>query len=676
YDAKGQRIREDVRDPEGILTYTIGLAYDANGNLVSRTWADNARETSAYDAVRNLVQSIDSTGMQTDSSYDALRRLLGVAEAGTAIAVYTYDRRDNPASVTDARGHVTRFTYDDLGNRLSVESPDAGITRMSYDPAGNLLRAVDAMGHTVSSQYDALNRPIKQSFFNAGDILFTYDQGANAIGKLSKITDQDGSNTFTYDAAGRIATETRIISGMSHTVGYSWDAATGELAGITYPSGLALTYSRDANGRISAIAADGTSIVSAVSRLPFGPVKAARLASTNLTRTYDQRYSVSAIKAGGADFGFSRDAGGNVTGITGVQAPTLTAETIDYSYNAANNQITAAPPKNYTYDANGNMASDGTLGFMYDGLNRLIQVSQGTSPIASYGYDANNRRIRKSTGGVTSHYLYDINNNLIAETLLDGTPLREYIYLDGEPIAVKEYQSIPGIYYFINDHLGTPQQLVDASGTVVWQAAYLPFGQAQVTTVTARNNLRFPGQYFDAETGLHYNLNRYYDSDTGRYISGDPIGLVGGMNLYAYVEGNPVNWFDPSGLFQFGIRSLNGFRPQIPLPNNVSTWHENGFYDNGSNSGYFPTGIGPDLSHDKNAYSMFGPYYDDSIIAKAEQSLRESNKWSPGDYSLKSHNCQDYADALRDKYKKLGGHTCSQPFTTGGWAGCFAIPGN
>ena len=94
------------------------------------------------------------------------------------------------------------------------------------------------------------------------------------------------------------------------------------------------------------------------------------------------------------------------------------------------------------------------------------------------------------------------------------------------------------------EHLG-----VFDDGVVVWQAAYLPYGEAQIQTNTVVNNLRFPGQYFDAETGLQYNWNRYYDPETGRYISADPIGLAGGLNLYAYVGGNPVNWTDPEGLF-------------------------------------------------------------------------------------------------------------------------------
>ena len=194
------------------------------------------------------------------------------------------------------------------------------------------------------------------------------------------------------------------------------------------------------------------------------------------------------------------------------------------------------------------MVSDGTFTFAYDGLNRLTQVNKQTTTVATYGYDSSNRRVRKTVGTTITHYLYDLNNHLIAETL-NGTKIRDYIYLDGEPFAIKEYKTNPGIYYFVNDHLGTPQQLVTAAGTVVWQAAYLPFGKAQVTIETVKNNLRFPGQYYDSETGLHYNWNRFYDPDTGRYVTADPLGLDGGMNLYAYVGGDPVNGIDPFGLY-------------------------------------------------------------------------------------------------------------------------------
>ena len=102
-----------------------------------------------------------------------------------------------------------------------------------------------------------------------------------------------------------------------------------------------------------------------------------------------------------------------------------------------------------------------------------------------------------------------------------------------------------GIYYFINDHLGTPQKVMDQSGAVVWSGDYRPFGSVNANVEDVGNNFRFQGQYYDSETGLHYNWHRYYDPKTGRYLTADPIGLAGGINLYAYVQDDPINYIDP-----------------------------------------------------------------------------------------------------------------------------------
>ena len=215
----------------------------------------------------------------------------------------------------------------------------------------------------------------------------------------------------------------------------------------------------------------------------------------------------------------------------------------------------------------------------WDALGRLVKVEQNGTVTATYGYDSQNRRIRKTVGGRTVYYHYDLDNQLIAETLADGTTLREYVYLDGEPLALRAYETNPGLYYYLNDHLATPQQLVKPDGTPVWKAAYLPYGQAQVRTAAVANSLRFLGQYFDTETGLHYNWNRYYDPAAGRYLSPDPIGLQGGMNLYGYVQGNPVNRIDPWGLAPppFPYQNFPGMQPSSVNPftlmtqNNVNT---------------------------------------------------------------------------------------------------------
>ena len=237
-----------------------------------------------------------------------------------------------------------------------------------------------------------------------------------------------------------------------------------------------------------------------------------------------------------------------MTGIEGLATPGVESGSESYTIDAASNQLAVRGGTSYTYDAAGRLLSDGIRTFSWDALGRLRQVEANAVVLASYGYDSQNRRVRKTVGANTTYYLYDLENRLTAEISGSGTVLREYIWLENEPLALREYELRPGLYFYINDHLGTPQQLITADGTVVWQAAYLPFGEAQLRVGTITNNLRFPGQYYDAETGLHYNWNRYYNPDTGRYLSPDPIGLEGGLNLYAYVENDPVNWMDPEGL--------------------------------------------------------------------------------------------------------------------------------
>jgi len=114
-------------------------------------------------------------------------------------------------------------------------------------------------------------------------------------------------------------------------------------------------------------------------------------------------------------------------------------------------------------------------------------------------------------------------------------------------LAAVPAQAIDTLYYYHNDHLGTPQKMTDENQIVVWDVDYTPFGAA-FGTATIENNLRFPGQYYDAESGLHYNYFRDYDPGIGRYIQSDPIGLRGGLNTYAYTYSNPLRYIDPLGL--------------------------------------------------------------------------------------------------------------------------------
>lgn len=557
YDSEGRNIGEQVVDPSDALKYFSNFEYDDAGQLTKVLLPGGAEESASYDEVGSLVQFINATGLQTDMDYDALQRLESIME-GTHDTGYMYDADSNLIQVTDARGNITGYGYDDFGQLLFRTSPESGNTSYSYDEAGNLSTINDALNRTVGFEYDILNRPTSQ-YYGDSDIVFSYDLGSNGVGKLSSITDEYGARSFSYNTLGQLTSEVRQIGTSSYTTSYSYSPETAELGSITYPSNHTIAYNRDTTGQVVSITLDGGTIISAITHLPFGPLASATLGSVPLTKSYDQRYNLQSIQGGSTlDYAYTRDAAGHVTSIT--NTPTLTASsgTEEYTYNSNNNQLTEKGTTSYTYDAVGNILTDGVHTFTYDELNRITQVEKEGQVVSQYGYDSSNRRLFKTVGGTTTHYHYNSSGNLIAETLADGTPLRDYIYLDGEPIVLNEYQNTPGLYYYLNDHLGTPQQLVTGTGDIVWQAAYLPFGNAQLLVEQVESNIRFPGQYFDSETGLHYNWNRYYDPDTGRYISADPIGLAGGMNLYAYVQNNPINWIDPWGLWQVNVSVSGG----------------------------------------------------------------------------------------------------------------------
>ena len=192
----------------------------------------------------------------------------------------------------------------------------------------------------------------------------------------------------------------------------------------------------------------------------------------------------------------------------------------------------------------GYITKRGTDTFTYNGYGQLTGATvNGT--VAQYKYDANNQRASKTVAGQTTLYIYDNDGRLLSEANANtGAVTREYVWLGNKPVA---YLFGDKGYYVHTDNTDTPQVLTDSQQKVVWTTQTYPFGKQQYSGSIAFN-LRYPGQYFDEETGLHYNGHRYYDPNTGRYITSDPIGLAGGINTYAYVGNDPLGSIDPQGL--------------------------------------------------------------------------------------------------------------------------------
>lgn len=202
--------------------------------------------------------------------------------------------------------------------------------------------------------------------------------------------------------------------------------------------------------------------------------------------------------------------------------------------------------------------------FAYDCRHRLIKRTDPHGQVTTYTYDAFNRRTSKTVEGQTTEYLWQ-GNKLIAETD-NQQHWQTFLY---EPGSHRPMATIVGssrvnspkvrTYWYQNDHLGTPHSLTDSQGNTVWRGQYSAYGQLteEWTPPDTRdehpqpkvnNPLRFQGQYEDAESGLYYNLNRYYDPGIGRYLTADPIGLRAGLNNYHYVDSNPISYIDPLGL--------------------------------------------------------------------------------------------------------------------------------
>ncbi|MBL1276437.1 MAG: RHS domain-containing protein [Ectothiorhodospiraceae bacterium] len=293
---------------------------------------------------------------------------------------------------------------------------------------------------------------------------------------------------------------------------------------------------------------------------------------------------------------YTYDANGNVdtvTDITGLKdygydaldrltrddQPTQAADTLDYDRNGNRTRITDGVTtlnSGYLLNSNlldtlgadtighdlaGNRVSDnaalsgGARTFEYNNAGRLFKVYEGATLIATYTYNYQGQRTRKVTATNTTVYHYDQAGSLISETDELGAPIKDVVYRGPVPIAqIDTNLTTESITYLHSDHLGTPRRGTDQNGVVVWSWDSDAFGATAANDdpdgdgVDTVVNLRFAGQYYDAETQLHYNYFRYYDPSTGRYITSDPIGLDGGLNTYGYVGGNPLRFIDALGL--------------------------------------------------------------------------------------------------------------------------------
>ena len=576
---------------------------DAAGNLVEVVRSDGGRVRLGYDAERRITLHRDATGNETRWEYGGLPSPLRRINPDGSELQYRYDTDLNLVGLVNPKGEEYRLGYDLAGQLVEEVGFDGRHQAYEYNDAGHLARHIDEEGRGGRYRRDPSGRVLERQFGDGTANRFEYDPAGflvaaeNASRKLAFRYDRSGALTeawqddlmlrHEYDARGR-----RVLTELpdGRRVAYGWGEDDGFVA-LGFGGRQVAAITRDVGGRETERRA-GTVVV-ASSYDPQGRLvrqSGLRDAARVLQRTYDydladrilavddllggaRRYVYDPCERlvgvnGDLTESFSFDPAGNILGEAGQTGGS-----------APGDRLMLYGDRKFEYDSCGNRVRElrGAGGgvevlYEYGPDNQLRAVAERDRRgvrRTTFAYDALGRRISKhhvqsrqaaaNDGGGTlsgeSHvcFLWD-GDLLLAEGQSMGRVLdRVYLHEPDtfRPIAVAERGRLgtaDDVAHYHLDHLGTPREVTNDNGAVIWQASLKAWGAvATVGVAEVANPLRFQGQYCDAETGLHYNRFRYYSPGEGRFIHEDPIRLHGGENLAAYAP-NPVSWVDPFGL--------------------------------------------------------------------------------------------------------------------------------
>lgn len=540
YNAAGQPV--SVTDPLG---NTIRFTYDA-GDLSAVTDPLGNTTTMITDRAGRVISATDPLGRLSVHEYDALNQVVKLTGPQGEEISFTYDANGNQLSVKDQRGNVTRYAYDNMDRVISRTDPLLKVESYLYNESGSLTKFTDRRGKVTAFTYDSLDRLTFAGFGAAAggtyesSVSSTYD----AADRLTKTVDSlAGTETYGYDNLDRLTS----VANLRGTVSYGYDKASRRTR-MTVAGQTAINYTYDNADRLTKIT-QGTSVVA------FGYDDAGRRTSLTLPNGvvisygHDAASRITGIeyKKGGiplGDLSYGYDAGGRRIKVGGSFARTSLPQAVAaLPYNAAN-RLTKWGAKSLTYDANGNLLSDGVNKYSWDARNQLVSVT-GPGLAAGFTYDASGRRIKKAVNGASTDYLYD-DDNAVQEKV-GGTPTANMLTGAVDELFVRK--DAAGTHAVLPDALGSTLALVDSTGTPQTQYTYEPFGQTTSSGAANGNPSQYTGRENDG-TGLYFYRARYYSPALQRFVSEDPIGLRGGdMNLYAYTSNSPTNFTDPSGLF-------------------------------------------------------------------------------------------------------------------------------
>lgn len=559
-----------VIDP---LAGTTRYGWTVDGQPAWRLGPDGGRDTWRYDGEGNLVEHVDAGGRRTTFEIGDFDLPAARVTADGARTAFAYDTEQRVTAVTNPQGRTWTYEYDPAGNLVREQDFHGRAATYTHDAAGRVVSTTNGAGQTVTFDYDALGRRVRQHS-DDGEIAYEYD----SQGQMIRAVNEAGEVMLTRDAAGRVLTETfngRVLVN-------SYDATGRRVRRVT-PSGTAVDYGYDPLGALASVRAGGHTLTFDRDRL--GRTVAHRLDNHPvLTQSWSATGRLAAQDVAGQRKQLRWRPDGQLVGdgrkrvdldvmgrVTAIQSPENTER---YDYDLAGNVTAAAwlpggDTEGQREFDNGLLRAAGRTTYNYDGQGRVSEVRRRTlsgqvmlwrytwnaydqlaevsTPDGStwrYLYDALGRRCAKISGLLRIDFAWDAFD--LAEQHVTGAGVTTWVHEPGTFTPLAQLDGT-GFHAIVTDHIGRPTSLIDAGGRMSWQASFSAWGVLLGSRFTTDCPLRFPGQYHDAETGLHYNIFRYYDPQTGRYTSPDPLGLAPSPNHYAYA-GNPLLFIDPFGL--------------------------------------------------------------------------------------------------------------------------------
>ncbi|WP_437632439.1 DUF6531 domain-containing protein [Sorangium sp. So ce854] len=566
YDARGNRIRSvdaeggvtateyDDRDlplrrvtPDGLVTQ---LAHDERGALTGVILPSGQTFSLTYDKRGRLTGIHGADGLVTGFEYDAQHNIAAEIDARRARTTTTYDGVGRALTRTDALGRTTRVWYDTMGRPLGIVFPDGSRVAMSRDAAGNVVREVDQLGRTTSMGYSGMG--VLAWLKDPGGREWTFERTSKE--RLRSFKNPRGEVvSFARDDAGRVIQE-KTFDGRE--LWYFWNAA-GKLREIHHPDKSWRVFGYDRRGLVvSERASDGSAV-------SYGRDRVGRLLAAVIEED-GQR----------VETWFERDALGRVV------AERQGDRAIRYGHDARGRRAVRVMPDGattrYAYDARGRRIgkreiaaasaepkaseAERTTTYGWDVRDRLREVKLPSGERVRMTYDALGRRVRKEVIAATGErarevaFLWD--GDAIAAELDSARGARCFVHEPGTLVPLLQAER-GDVFTYVNDPLGTPKELIDSKGMVAWSAAHSAWGKVVETygdpicAMNHRGNVSSPfrllGQYADEETGLCSTRFRYFDPDVGRWLSPDPLGVLGGLELFGF-DGCPTTDVDPLGL--------------------------------------------------------------------------------------------------------------------------------